>query len=263
MPSRPLVVILTYCRKPENLYGSLLTFKTLRTGFPDADVLVVDNVSHPSAIGPIQEAARSVSAEFLQLDKELIHHDFIRQTLAIEAPKNRPLVFADPDLLFWEKINIPEGDYDVAGRKLPAFQDPYSGTYTEWRLHTSLLLIPSPARLLHRINEIELLCFEMDTLRPIMFPEKNALRRFDTFGVFCNMAAEYCHAFSERELDRYDHIFCGSDVKQVSAKLDKMGEMGTALFESHQKAKSDYTQLKGIWRQQEQWFRSHVSGPVA
>jgi hypothetical protein len=251
MSTPPRVVILTFCFNPENLYGSLLTFKTLRVGFPDADVLVVDNASHPAVRASIRDAALAVGAEFRQCDRQVPHHLFIRQTLEAEAGSARALVFADPDLLFWERMAMPEGEYAVAGRKLPSFIDDYTDTLTESRLHTSLLMIPSVEKLRERIRVIESKHWEMDAIRPVMVPDKERVRRFDTFGIFSHVAAESCRPFSEAELDRYDHIFCGSHVDLVAPK---QGKAGKVMRDVHRMAISDYTQLKGIWRQQEQQF---------
>ncbi|MFZ6773933.1 hypothetical protein ACO0LB_14575 [Undibacterium sp. SXout7W] len=249
----PLVVILTFCFNPDNLYGTLLTFKTLRVGFPDAKVLVVDNASHPVVRSSIRESAFAVGAEFIQYEQQIPHHFFIRQTLHAEVGSERPLVFADPDLLFWEPVLLPEGDYLVAGRKLPSFYDSYTDTFTEGRLHTSLLMIPSVKKLTDRMLAIESKHWEMDVIRPVMIPEYDRVRRFDTFGVFSHMAAEFCHSFSEPELDRYDHIFCGSHVDLVASKLHSYSKN---LVSSHQQAITDYRQLKGLWRQQEHMFLS-------
>lgn len=89
MGTPPRVVVLTFCFNPENLYGSLLSFKTLRVGFPDADVLVVDNASHPAVRASIRDAALAVGAQFRQCDRQVPHHLFIRQTLEAEASSAR------------------------------------------------------------------------------------------------------------------------------------------------------------------------------
>lgn len=60
-----------------------------------------------------------------------------------------------------------------------------------------------------------------------------------------------CRPFSEAELDRYDRLFCGSHVDLVAPRHGKAGQV---MRELHGAAIGDYTQLEGIWRQQEQQF---------
>ncbi len=61
------VFILTYCRNTELFYGTELIFKTLRVGFPNAKVTVVDNASIPEVRTEIELLAKENDCLFEQI----------------------------------------------------------------------------------------------------------------------------------------------------------------------------------------------------
>jgi hypothetical protein len=94
--------------------------------------------------------------------------------------------------------------------------------------------------------------FEFDPIAPIMF-YRGGWERYDTLGSLYSVA-EDCRAFTPAELDCYDHLFCGSHIDLVA---DKLGEYSEQVLASHQMAKDgNYKNLKGIWRLQEQFFKT-------
>ena len=58
------VYILTWCDRLENLYGTTLVFKTLRVGFPTAEIHVVDNASLPAVRPLLRQYAQECNANF-------------------------------------------------------------------------------------------------------------------------------------------------------------------------------------------------------
>ena len=99
------VFILTFCQNLENFYGSELIFKTLRVGFPNAKVTVVDNASISEAQNKIEFLSKKNECEFEKIENPGIsHHEFIEGTIrkmALYNDSNWPLVFIDPDVCLW------------------------------------------------------------------------------------------------------------------------------------------------------------------
>ena len=111
--ARPIqVFLLTHCRQRDLFYGTALIFKTLRVGFPNARVTVVDNASLPETRGEIERLARECDCEFRQLEAPAIAHDaFLSKTLAsVAGGGGGPLVFLDPDLCLWRSCEDLEFD---------------------------------------------------------------------------------------------------------------------------------------------------------
>ncbi len=251
------VYLLTWCNRVENLYGATLVFNTLRVGFPQARLHVADNASLPACRPAIRQAAEACGASFTQIETAMAHHDFLEGIL--NAQTAGPAIFVDPDVCFWENVEGWQFDALAAGRLIPGFDCAYTGCLTHPRLHTSFLWVPDVARLRTAIHAIRAKRFEFEPFRPAMFPLAGAWHRFDTGAGLYAALRQDLHAFSETELDAYDHLFCGSHLAAVSPALgDRYGELFAQL---HQKVQADHRALKGAWRLQEEYFRERaVSG---
>ena len=235
----PKIYIVTWCRSAEMLYGSTLTFETLRVGFPDAEVVVVENASSPELRAPIVAAARTAGCEVMQLD-ETQHHWALIEGLVLG--EERPTVFVDPDIVFWEKVQAWDfGDALMAGRYLPEFADPFSDTLTLSRLHTSHLWFPRPAALKARIAAILQKRWEAGSLfQPRMTPP--GWWRWDTASALFHALGDEAVRFSEAQLDSYDHLFCGSHLDLVAPRMGAWGEL---MKDSHVRAQTDRATVKG------------------
>lgn len=251
MSNPPKVYIITWCRTPVQLYGSTLVFESVRTGFPDSEIVVVENASPPPLRAPIIEAARAADCTLDLMDEEDRHWALLEKiTLQAEGP----IVFLDPDIVLWERIDRWQfGDALMAGRVLPEFDDPFTGTLTLPRIHTSHLWFPDPKALQARIAVIQRKYYQVGSLfEPRMQPP--GWWRWDAAATLYNALGAEAVGFTEAQLDGYDHLFCGSHLAMVASKLgDAWGGMMSA---SHQQAQSDWRSLKGIWREQEKFFTS-------
>lgn len=241
------VYITTYCRNLDLLYGSTLVFDTIRIGFPDSNIIVIDNASIPVARDQIRLAAESIGAYYYQEENEQKHNHILAR---IFNASKVPFAIVDPDIIFWDRFDQTGGGL-MEGRLIPTFCDPYSQCLTHSRLHTSLLKVASPDELRAEIKKYASF-FEFDPIAPIMF-YRGGWERYDTLGSLYSVA-EDCRAFTPAELDCYDHLFCGSHIDLVA---DKLGEYSEQVLASHQMAKDgNYKNLKGIWRLQEQFFKT-------
>ena len=248
------VVIITFCRKLEALYGSLLVFQTLRVGFPTAEVFVYDNASIPASRAQIREAAASVGAKFQQGERSVEHWELLSDII---NKTEDAVAFVDPDVVFWRSVegwNFPGAL--LAGRRLPDFQDPYTQTLTVSRLHTSLLFVPSPVALRSRINQIgDARGGEFAAIAPMQLPTAAGWLRWDTFAAASFALADEAHAFSEEQLDAYDHLFCGSHLDLVVDRISP--EWRHRWIDTHANAKDGSLEpLRGLWREQQKYFES-------
>lgn len=243
------VFILTYCRNPALLSGTTLVFRTLRTGFPTADVLVADNASVAEARPAIQAAAAAAGCRFQALGKQIAHHAFIERVI---EDHDGPLAFVDPDVMFWEPCEGWRFDALLAGRLIPAFDDEFSATVTAARLHTSFLLVPDAARLRDAIAGVRASHWDFEPFRPFAYRCADGWRRLDCGASLYAALPGRCLAFSDAELDAYDHLFLGSHVDQVAPCLPA-GE-ARELLAIHAQAAEDPARLRGLWRRQQAYF---------
>jgi hypothetical protein len=252
-PSAPQVLILTYCREPSLLAaGTLLVFRTLRTGFPTAEVTVIDNASLPEVRPAIRKAAEASGCAYVQRDPEIRHEDYLREVIA-GSDGDGPVVLLDPDVIFWEECEQWRFDRLLAGRMLPEFLDEFTGCRTLPRLHTSFLWIRDLAVLRERVSALVARYFDFDPFPPRMFAVDGEWYRGDTLAFLCGALPDDVQAFGEHELDAYDHLFCGSHLDLVLPYVPK--ETQTFLKWAHAEALSDPARLRGLWRRQDEYFR--------
>lgn len=248
------VYILTWCNEVENLYGTTLTFKTLRVGFPSARVHVVDNASLSDCRPLIRQGAQECGAEFVQMEQGIAHHDFVERVLNTQPEGTA--IFVDPDVCFWENVEGWKFDALMAGRRLPKFACELTGCVTHPRLHTSFLWIPNVCVLRDAILTLRGRLFEFQPFRPVMFRLDGVWQRFDTGASLFSGLPEEMHCFTDRELEAYDHLFCGTHLGRVAPALQP--EYADQFKAMHKEVQTNPGALKGAWRIQEDYLKSRA-----
>lgn len=251
----PDVYVLTWCNNAENLYGTTLTFKTLRVGFPDARIHVIENASLKECRPLIREAAEKCEVEFTQLTVPMKHHEMIEGV--INSHPDGTVIFVDPDVCFWKNIQGWQFDALIAGRYLPTFACELTRCVTHQRLHTSLWWIPNVRLLRSAIHSLLARYFEFEPIRPTMFLLNDFWQRFDTGAALFPALRAQMHVFTDDELDAYDHLFCGTHYTFAASLLH--ADYAARFKEMHEHAKGNHLAIKGAWRLQDEYF-SYRSG---
>lgn len=245
-----LVCILTWCGDMESLYGTLLTFKTLRVGFPGARVIVTDNASTPAARPEIMRAALAAGCEYRQLDQPTSYNEYF--SWAMSQPGHDDVVVADPDLVFWENMEGLKVAGLFAGRFMPAVSS--GGEVTSARLHPSLIFVPSARALTERLQAVfqkAYSYYHFAPFEPAMAYIDGRLVRWDTLAqLYAAFEGEAEH-FIDSTLDCYDHLFCGTHLSAM-----RQGAVVDVIERAHHYAQHDIEALRGIWRDQEAYFSS-------
>jgi SAM-dependent methyltransferase len=255
----PTVFILTHCFTPLLAYGSLLTFQTLRTGYPTAPVHVVDNGSDPAVVPRIKAAAEAVGASFEA--RRLTHYSSVwEDSLFRRDWGTGPVAFVDPDCVFWENCEGWDfGDALLAGRLVPGLRD--GGVVGHARLHPSHLWVPSFPRLRAELARRGLFHGrQWDAVGPAKLVEGRETHFWDTLSPIYEALSERCARFGESHLNSYDHLFWGSHLPLVGGGLLR-DEGVSANSDAHRAAaRGDLAALRGIWRRQDEWWQRCATG---
>lgn len=254
----PIVGIVTFCVDPQQLYGTLLTFQTIRRGFPTAQIIVLDNASLPAVRPRIRAEAEAIGAAWFQQDVQLPHAECIRMFLHL--PGDAPLVMVDPDCIFWEVVeNWQFPSALLAGRLLPTFFDTYTQCLTHERIHTSFAWFPDRAAFHQRFAYPTFRYFDCDPLRPVMLKVDERWQRWDTLAVATDVLEQDCVPLSEQQLDAYDHLFCGTHLPVVAPHLaPKWRQEWERIHGAVQGG--DLMAAKGTWKLQDEFFKEHAHG---
>lgn len=252
------VIITTCVRDHVLLETSLLTFKTVRKGFPNASILVIDNDSVNSARAIVRREAEAIGAGHVQWQQRREHAEVFSRVI---KPHFDPeymkdgkgsIVFLDSDLIFYENCEGWEFPTALAGRYIPAHTSHYTKSLTSSRLHTSFLWV-TPPKLREEIAGYRAGDVMNLEYAPIDFFRPQIIFANDGHPVFHDTCANLYHAvggteFSEAQLDAYTHIFCGSSSDIAKKYLPPEVAMGMSTL--HHGALSNPDFLKGIWRAQ-------------
>jgi hypothetical protein len=95
---------------------------------------------------------------------------------------------------------------------------------------------------------------EFEPFRPVMFKAEGIWQRFDTGGTLYAALSEQMYAFTEKELQAYDHLFCGTHFKRVASKLNPY--YAFMFIGLHKAVQQDHTKLKDAWKMQDDYFNS-------
>lgn len=251
------VYILTFCRSTEAFYGTELIFKTLRVGFPNAKVTVVDNASLPEVRGEIERQAKENGCEFRQIDNPgIAHHEFIEDTIracAKSAAGSQPLIFLDPDICMWESCEDFEFDGLIAGRVFGEFYDKVTKTITLPRIHTSFYWVTNPRKLFSEIYKQKAIHLDFQPFLPYSFFLDGKWYRYDTGAGLFSILSGKVSFFTEEHFNRYDHLYAGSHLNCFHTFPSE--ETKAFIMQTHENAKMGNIQsLKGIWRGQVKAF---------
>jgi len=265
------VRILTCNRQdtPESLWGNTLTLKSIRTGFPTADVEVWDNASD-FGVDEIEAAAVAAGARFVPMDKRIEHWQWLDQMVRSTRGE---LVIVDPDVVFWKEFPGGGGqDARESDHFDKLFKSKRSGLMfgryiaenggylakTPPRLHTSLLFIPDAQALCIAIDEVARQTYDFRGWQPCSWREGGRMVHIDTGAAIYASLQPHCRGFDEDVLDTYDHMVSGTALDWWE-KAEKAGHVRrdvlAAMRSAHQRARADITSVKGLWREQEWWFR--------
>lgn len=251
------VRILTCNRQdtPESLWGNTLTLKSIRVGFPTADVEVWDNDSDFGA-NEIEALATAAGARFVPMGKRIEHWQWLDQMVRTTRGE---LVIVDPDVVFWEEFPLPPcGPAALMSGRYVHENGGYLAK-TAPRLHTSLLFIPDAQALCIAIDEVARQTYDFRGWMPCAWRENGQMVHIDTgAAVFESLGYKRCVAFDESVLNTYDHMVSGTAIDwwaKAEAKGHVRRDVLAAMRNAHQRARADISSAKGLWREQEWWFR--------
>lgn len=248
------VSILATCRKPELLDYTTLVFKTIRVGFPTANIRVDGNELPDYAFEAVKIACEQSGCEFWN-GIHGIHHQWVEGEC---RDKKEPFVLCDTDMIFFDEVESWKFDTSLAGWRIPEWRDDFSGCVTRARLHTSLLFV-DPVKLREDISKFYANVFESEftpranLFHPLVVPFKKTPLFYDTCSMLYHAIGGT--AFTEQQLDALFHFNFGSISDIVLPRLPRQDQDNFRLARAA--ILQNRSRGKGMWRSQQNWYLSH------
>lgn len=251
------VFILASCRNLDLLPASTLVARSLRIGFPTANIFVHRNTDIKKADDLIWRAFSGPGINQAPA-VQTIHHAWIEKLIACE---NEPFFICDTDVVFWDSVETLEVSGEaLAGRLIPQFFDRFTNCITRPRLHTSLLYInPSEvrARVKAYYDQFPQTPFnpKANLIYPIFLPVRHGGTVTSYFFDTCSLLYQAIggRAFTENELDRYDHLHFGTlrDLVAPHYPEQRFDEVHEAVFTKPEL-------LRGAWKLDERFYEANA-----
>ena len=254
------VHILATCRKPELALFTELVFKTLRVGFPTAEITVHLNRNAVSNCPRLPKLCEKSKARCV--NEDTIHHEWIDVLIGTEA---EPFWIVDTDIIFYDSFEVLDlrGEW-LAGCRVPEWQDEFSGSLTRSRLHSSLLYI-NPSLVKEKLAAFKTVLPTdspftpfYNPVYPVCLPMNGKMYFHDTMSLMYHAIGG--RAFTDAERDRYFHLNFGTIPDLVLPRLKDGGEMSAA----RRRVIENPELGRGAWRFQDEYFsnRQAVTGSV-
>jgi len=273
---RQSVFILATVRNPALLDAARLVFRTLRVGFPNAEIAVTGNALECFAASEVHQGAQHVDASFSNCMTRLSHDAWIE---ALVNNQSYPFWICDTDVVFFDKVESwfepPGGGIaapDVFGRpvagRAPAMS--YAGRFEPWfveqwtkaervaRLHTALMYI-DPIRVRMAIREwmgkfpMLFHTAQMNLIRQHFVPVLDGHPLFyDTMaGLF---QAGYGTPFSITQNCAFEHLHCGTYADVISRAAPSLAD----LQKVHKEIYQDPARARGLQEKQARYYASRA-----
>lgn len=254
------VHILTTVRSAALLPAALLVFRTLRVGFPAAEVKVWGNGLEGNAEAAVRSAAASVGAWFGNLQPT--SHD-----LWVEGLLEQELGafwIVDTDVVFWGAMAARAEGEVLAGRFEPEFMEAWTGTRHMARLHTAVMWLNAP-RLRAEIRKWMAgvpapwgHSGEFALMRQHFVPLRRAAAG-PTEMLFYDTCAGVWHAvggtsFSAEEDAQFSHLHCATYVDVMQGGPGP----GKGLAKLHELVYQDSGMARGILATQMEYYRKQA-----
>lgn len=241
------VHILVSVVDPEQLAGSTLVFRTLRTAFPHNEIVIWGNDLPLS----VEEFVRTQGI-FVNLEYRISHDEWIEDLLKKE---NEEFYICDTDMVFFGNVANWKFEAAIAGRFEPAFKEPWSKTNKAARLHTCLMYF-NPKLVRRKIMEY------MSRTHPHGFPFAPDVvlikQHFIPQGlktIFYDTCAGLYHAiggqiFTREQNETFEHLHCGTYARRIAKSLP-------GILDVHERIFKDHNLARGLQEQQNRFYEEN------
>lgn len=246
------VHILVTCRNPDLWKFSALVFDTIRVGFPTSTIHIWENNTswevHSEVyhrLGSLEDVVTHVNDKTHEL-----HDEWIQQLIETEV---NPFWIVDTDVVFFDNM---ETEYytnsAMAGTFIPKFRDPYTQYLTVQKLHTCVMTI-NPRVIKESLKPKSVFYAPDQTEPPItarrkLFKFGHSMLHHDTMSeIYHSLGGE---EFQESTKNKFGHINCGTYADRIDNYIPGY------LARCHKLADNPRL-LKGIWRDDEAFYKSH------
>lgn len=246
------VHILATVLNPDRIKSTLLVFRSIRTGFPTANIFVYGNgIKDRGCANLVKVMASNVGAQYVDVPMHS-HGQWIENILYNESS---PFWICDTDMVFFDKVEhwFQDSNALFAGRYEPEFWEEWTKTWHVARLHPSLVWF-NPQLLRAAIRAWPGKHEFFGSVQTNLIQWSLVPRRGDDLYFYDTLAGLH-HAlggqvFTEEQNAAYGHLFCGTYADVLSEHHPNLASKHDAVWDNPEIA-------KGFWKDQQEWYKQN------
>lgn len=246
------VNILVTVHSPEMLDAALLVFKTIRTGFPTANVNVWGNNLSVENVHKVIDTGNINWFTNLQTTS----HDAWVEKLILEL--NESFWICDTDVVLFDKVeDWFSNGVILAGRFNPAYREPWTNAKYIERLHTCLMYI-NPIKVRNEMaNWSKYFIPANFHSAQVPFIRQNFIAfgldiyLYDTMAGVCQLGIGT--KFTPEQDSAFEHLHAGTYADKVSKDCEEL----KYLREAHKLIYKDFKLAKGLKQIQDKFYLKH------
>jgi len=241
---------------PDLFDNCTLMFRTLRVGFPTAEIEVTDNATiDPTHRRRIRELCAASNVDYSYSSHRLHHAEWICNSIELGQGK---LIIVDPDTMFWKSCEGPEFDFPthIAGYHVPVIYNEFARCVSFERLHTSFLVVKDCEALVDATQQLyQPACAEggeycpFDPYMPCVKAVRGKYMFWDSCANLYNMVGG-TH-FTETQLECYDHLNSAGFYDIMLSRVDDP----TSFEHQHKVAKTNPESLRGFYKAVDNYYK--------
>jgi len=251
------VHVICTCLSSEMANSSLLVFKSIRVGFPKAELVVYSNAL-PSDVDYSLKSGCALKLQTPVLAiNQLISHDTWVETLI--NTQNEPFWICDTDCVFYDSVEGFKAEL-FGGRFEPQFHEEWTDSIHMARLHPSVMYI-DPVAIRCAVREWR------GRHIPKYFPNAIASlirQQFlcrDGKTLFYDTCSGLHHAFGGTAFpdeinSRFEHLHAGTYADTISAETESL----SGLVDLHRRVCNNPDAARGILAGQVEYYKSRANG---
>ena len=234
--------------------------KTIRVGFPNAEIVIYDAGSHLDCSRKMVDIAKKNDLLYAPVGSRIEFVSFL-SLLLLTKPIEGPIVIVHSDVAFWDRCDDWSFTRLIAGKFIPRWRNEMVGCIQEPQLDPAFLWITDAARFRLQSLAVTAQRFLFDPFARFTTHDLKTgdWRFWDCTSSLCAAWPDDIEKFSEYHQNFYDHLYSGTYLNWAASR----SRNGAELTARHLAVATDINALRNSWKSVDEWFASRAIGTDA
>jgi hypothetical protein len=246
----PTVFVITQARTVHDHVPNLLAIDSVRIGYPDSKVIVVDTASCKTVQEALEDGSEWLDYDFVTTDAAT-YSDALEQIVRSHAKSTNPIAIVSSTVRFWSRCDRWTVDGLIAGRHIPSHINE-QGDVVLSHLHHSHLLIPRPDALSREIRKLQHEAPDINLFAPHTPYTGGQWERYEIAGRLVEALGVKAQALTDEQLEAFDFLPYGQNFREIPDKASPLRR--AELVDLYWRVRANPAELQGAWRHEQDYY---------